>query len=64
MVIDTDTITKNWRTTATGLLNAAIAVVVAVSVLPPQAAKTVYALAVLHALVGFLQKDAPSGSTP
>lgn len=59
VVIDTDVIVKNWRTTVTGLLNAAIACIVAVSVLPPHLAKTVYALAVLHALVGFLSKDAP-----
>jgi hypothetical protein len=58
MVIDTDYITKNWKTTASGLINAAIACVVAISVLPPKAAKTVYALAILHALAGCVQKDA------
>jgi hypothetical protein len=59
VVIDTDNITKHWRTTLTGLLNAAIAVTVAVMAIPPGTVrKGVYVLAVCTALLGCLQKDA------
>ena len=59
MVIDTDNITKHWKSTATGLLNAAIAVTVAVMAVPPGTTrKGVYVLAGLVALLGCVQKDA------
>lgn len=59
MVIDTDNITKHWKTTVTGALNAAIAVTVAVMAVPPGTTrKGVYVLAGLMALVGCVQKDA------
>jgi hypothetical protein len=60
MVIDTEKLTKNWKTTAQGLLGAAIAVILAVMVLPPGVKPLVIVLAALRALVGFLQKDAQS----
>lgn len=55
MQIDTSKISK---TTISGLVSAGIAVVVAISVLPPHVAWFVYALAALKALNGLLQKDA------
>jgi hypothetical protein len=55
MTIDTSKISK---TTISGFLSAAIAVAVAISVLPPHLATVVYVLAALKALNGFLQKDA------
>lgn len=61
MVIDTDNLTKHWKSTATGLLNAAIAVIVAVMAVPPgNPRKGVYVIAGLVALVGYLSKDAPT----
>ena len=58
MTLDTDKLLANWKTTAQGLLGAAVAVIVAVVALPPGARVVVYVLAGLRALVGFLQKDA------
>lgn len=55
MQIDTSKISK---TTISALISAAIAVVVALSSLPPGAKWTVCVLAALKALNGFLQKDA------
>jgi hypothetical protein len=54
MTIDT---TKISKTTINGCVSAAIAVAVAVSVLPPHAARIVYVLAALRALSGYLQTD-------
>lgn len=56
MTIDTSKISK---TTLNGLLSAGIAVVTALMVLPPKATALVITLAVLRALIGVLQKDAP-----
>lgn len=55
MVIDTSKISK---TTVNGIVSAAIAVAVAISVLPPHEAVIVYVLAGLRALSGYLQVDA------
>lgn len=55
MQIDTSKISK---TTVSGALSAGIAVVIALIALPPKASALVIALAVLRALVGYLQKDA------
>lgn len=57
MTIDTDKLAANWKTTAQGLIGASIAVIIAVAALPKNASRVVIALAVLHALNGFLQKD-------
>jgi hypothetical protein len=57
MVIDTSKIVVS-KTTLSGSVSAAIAVVIALETLPPHAAVIVYVLAALKALNGFLQKDA------
>jgi hypothetical protein len=57
MTIDTNKI-KISKTTINGFVSAAIAVAVAVSVLPPHAARVVYVLAALRAISGYLQSDA------
>jgi len=56
MTIDTSKISK---TTINGLLSCAIAVVLAIMALPPKASIPVCVLAVLRAITGFLQGDAP-----
>jgi hypothetical protein len=58
MVIDTEKLTKNWKTTTQGLLGAAIATIIAIMALPQGAKPIVIALAACRALVGFLQTDA------
>lgn len=56
MQIDTSKITIS-KTTLNGLVSCAIAVIVAVSSLPPGAKWSVVTLAGLRAVVGFMQKD-------
>jgi hypothetical protein len=58
MVIDTAKLTKNWKTSAIGVMSLAIAMIVAYSALPKGATAAVIALALLRTAVGFLQKDA------
>ncbi|GGA80813.1 hypothetical protein GCM10011507_35030 [Edaphobacter acidisoli] len=58
MVIDTDKLTANWKTTAQALIGSVIAVIVAVMTLPKGASHAVVALAVLRTLLGLIQKDA------
>lgn len=55
MQIDTSKISK---TTVNGIISCAIAVIVAVSSLPPGAKWSVVTLAGLRAALGWLQKDA------
>ena len=54
MTIDTSKISK---TTINGVISAAIAAIVAVTLLPPHLARYVYVLAGLRAVTGYLQKD-------
>lgn len=58
MVIDIAKLTKNWKTSAIGLLSLAIALIVAYEALPKGATESVIALALLRTAVGLLQKDA------
>ena len=51
MVIDTSKLTKDWKTSAQGLIGAAIAVILAVMTLPANASRAVIALAALRAIV-------------
>jgi hypothetical protein len=58
MQIDTSKLTADWKSTVVGLLGCGIGVVVAVMALPPKASALVITLAVMRAVMGFLQKDA------
>lgn len=60
MQIDTAKLTKNWKTTANGLLSAAALVVIAEMAVPTGAKPLVYVLAGLRVLVGLVQTDAGS----
>jgi len=58
MTIDISKLTTNWKTTANGICGLGIAVILAVTVLPPTAGKATVAVAALRAVVAFLQVDA------
>ena len=49
---------SQWKTTAAGILSAAIMVMVAVEAMPPGQRKVVYVIAGARTLLGIIQKDA------
>lgn len=58
ITINADKLLANWKTTANGILSAAIAVIVALAALPPHLRWYVYVLSGLRVLVALKQKDA------
>ena len=49
---------SQWKTTAAGVLSAAVMVMVAIEAMPPGQRKIAYAIAGARALLGVVQKDA------